>query len=349
MREQRERAAIRRRRANGASSLPACAILCYAWLMPYETSPVVLVATWSDGVFGFSNEAEHHELAGRAVRSITTAPDGSALAIVDGHELYRRASDGTWSAIAGSPLELACCVTLGDRIYVGTDDARLLRLGEDRSLAELRGLQAIDGRASWYAGSAIVNGRRMGPPLGIRSLSGTVDGATLLVNVHVGGIPRSTDGGVTWQPTIDIDADVHEVRVHPTRPDIVMAAAAVGLCSSCDGGKTWRVETEGLHATYCSAVAFVGDEVLVAASSDHFAAQGAIYRRAIDGQLALRAVAGGLPTWLDGIADTGCIAARSSLVAAADRSGALYTSADSARSWSARARALPSPSSVAIC
>jgi hypothetical protein len=317
--------------------------------MPHETSSVVLVATWSDGVFGFSEEGEHRKLEGRSVRSLTTAPDGSALAIVDGHELQRRALDGTWNMIASSPLELACCVALGNHIYVGTDDARLLRLNEDGSLGELRGFEAVEGRANWYAGSAIVNGQRMGPPLGIRSLSGTADGATLLVNVHVGGIPRSPDGGVSWQPTIDIDADVHEVRVHPTRPDIVMAAAAVGLCSSRDGGKSWRVETEGLHATYCSAVAFVGNDVLVAASSDHFAAQGAIYRRAIDGPPALRAVAGGLPAWLDGIADTGCIATRSSLAALADRSGALYTSADSGSTWSRRARALPSPSSVAIC
>jgi len=64
----------------------------------------------------------------------------------------------------------------------------------------------------------------------------------LLANVHVGGIPRSVDGGVTWQPTIDIDSDVHEVRAHPKRRGTVVAAAAVGLCTSSDGGATWTVE-----------------------------------------------------------------------------------------------------------
>jgi hypothetical protein len=38
------------------------------------------------------------------------------------------------------------------------------------------------------------------------------------------GVPRSTDGGATCQPTIDVDSDVHEVRAHPKRPGVVMAA-----------------------------------------------------------------------------------------------------------------------------
>jgi hypothetical protein len=36
-----------------------------------------------------------------------------------------------------------------------------------------------------------------------------------LTRLHVGGILRSADRGVTSQPTIDIDSDVHEVRAAP--------------------------------------------------------------------------------------------------------------------------------------
>jgi hypothetical protein len=170
----------------------------------------------------------------------------------------------------------------------------------------------------------------------------------LLANVHVGGIPRSADGGVTWQPTIDINSDVHEVRAHPSRADIVVAAAAVGLCTSRDAGVTWEVEQEGLHASYCSAVAFTGDDILVAASTDPFAAEGGIYRRRVDGHGPLVALSGGFPTWTDGRADTGCISAKGSAVAIADTGGNLYVSADSAHSWSRHADGLPSPSSVLI-
>jgi len=245
-------------------------------------------------------------------------------------------------------LNLACCMAVGNVIYVGTDDARVLRVGADGALEPLRGFDAVAGRETWFAGSAIINGERVGPPLGIRSMTASSDGAVLLANVHVGGVPRSTDGGATWQPTIAVESDVHEVRAHPNRPGVVMAAAAIGLCVSRDGGMTWDVEQDGLHASYCSAVAFAGDDVLVSASVDHFAAQGAIYRRRVDGDDSLAAVGEGLPAWTDGIVDTGCIATRGSTVALADRNGNLYVSADTGRSWSLRDSGLPHPSSVLI-
>jgi hypothetical protein len=307
----------------------------------------VLVATWSDGLFVVSGENRDQELGTQSVRALAPDGQGGALAIVSGRSLRRRAPDGVWSTMATTEMDLACCVTVGDVIYVGTDDARVLRVNADGGLDRLRGFDVVAGRETWYAGSAVINAQRIGPPLGIRSITATPDGA-ILANVHVGGVPRSTDGGVTWQPTIDVDSDVHEVRAHPNRPGVVMAAAAIGLCASPDGGVTWDVEQEGLHASYCSAVAFAGDDVLVSASIDHFAAQGAIYRRRVDGHDSLVAVGGGLPAWTDGIIDTGCIATRGSAVALADRMGNLYVSADAGRSWSRRASGLPPPSSVLI-
>jgi hypothetical protein len=311
------------------------------------TTPNVLVATWGDGLFVVSGDRRDHELSGQSVRALAPDGKGGALAIVGGRSLCRRAPDSAWVSITNTQLDLSCCVAVGDVIYVGTDDARVLRVGTDGAIEQLRGFDTIAGRETWFAGSAIIDGQRMGPPLGIRSITATPDGV-LLANVHVGGIPRSIDGGTTWQPTIAVDYDVHEVRAHPTRPGIVMAASAVGLCTSHDGGATWAVEQDGLHASYCSAVAFAGDDVLVSGSADHFAAEGAVYRRRVDGEGALVAVGGGLPRWTDGIVDTGCIATRESAIAIADREGNLYVSADTGRSWSRRASGLPSPSCVLI-
>jgi hypothetical protein len=312
------------------------------------TASTVLVATWRDGLFVVAGETPDQELGNQSVRALTPDGHGGALAVVNGRSLRRRTPDGLWSTIAITEFDLACCVPVGDVIYVGTDDARVLRVGADGALEPLRGFDAVAGRETWYAGSAVINGQRVGPPLGIRSITATSDGAVLLANVHVGGIPRSTDGGATWQPTITVDSDVHEVRAHPNRPGVVIAAAAIGLCISRDGGMTWDVEHEGLHAPYCSAVAFVGDDVLVSASVDPFAAQGAIYRRRVDGHDSLVGIGGGLPAWLDGRADTGCIANGGSTVAIADGKGNLYVSADTGRSWSRRADGLPFPSSVLI-
>jgi hypothetical protein len=311
------------------------------------TTPKVLVATWGDGLFVVSGDRRDHELGGQSVRGLAPDSKGGALAIVGGRSLCRRAPDSAWIAIANTQLDLSCCVAVGDVIYVGTDDARVLRVGTYGAIEQLRGFDTVAGRETWFAGAAIIDGQRMGPPLGIRSITAT-PGGVLLANVHVGGIPRSIDGGTTWQPTIAVEHDVHEVRAHPTRPGIVMAASAVGLCTSHDGGATWAVEHEGLHAPYCSAIAFAGDDVLVSGSADHFAAEGAVYRRRVDGEGTLVAVGGGLPRWTDGIVDTGCIATRGSAVAIADREGSLYVSADTGRSWSRRASGLPPPSCVLI-
>ena len=214
---------------------------------------------------------------------------------------------------------------LRDAIYVGTDDARMLRLSHGEGVLDpIDGFDNVAGRKAWFAGSAIVNGQRLGPPLGIRSVAAHSNGSILFANVHVGGIPRSIDGGKTWQPTIDINSDVHEVRAHPADPDIVVAASAIGLCISRDAGTTWIIERDSLHASYCSAVAFSGDDILVSASTDHFAAQGRIYRRPIRPDGDIVAVEGGLPAWTEGIVDTGCIAANGSSIAVADRAGNLY-------------------------
>jgi hypothetical protein len=312
------------------------------------TASTVLVATWRDGLFVFSDGTRDQELANHSVRALAPDGHGCVLAIIDGRSFYRRAPDGVSSTIATAEFDLACCVTVGDVIYAGTDDAHVLRVSAAGEIEQLRGFDGVAGRDKWYAGSAVINGKRVGPPLGVRSITATSDGAVLLANVHVGGIPRSVDGGVTWQPTIDVDSDVHEVRAHPNRPGAVAAAAATGLCTSSDGGATWVVEQAGLHAPYCSAVAFAGDDVLVAAAADNFAPQGAIYRRGMDEHGPLVMAAGGLPAWLDGIAHTGCIATHGSAVAVADMGGNLYVSADTGRTWSRRADGIPTPSSVLI-
>lgn len=178
-------------------------------------------------------------------------------------------------------------------------------------------------------------------------MTATSDGAALLANVHVGGIPRSTDGGVTWQPTIDIESDVHEVCGHPLDPRTAIAATAIGLCVSRDGGVTWTVQQEGLHALHCTAVAFSESDILVSAATDHFAAQGAVYQGPIDGKSPLQPVRG-LPSWLGGIVDTGCIATLGSALAVADKAGNLYASADAGHSWLHRDTGLPMMSRVLL-
>jgi hypothetical protein len=311
-------------------------------------SPTVLAASWRDGLFVVTGESMHQELADQPVRCLAPDGNGGALAVVGGRSLRRRTADGIWSTIATAESECSCCVAVGDAIYVGTDDASVLRVGSNGVAEQLGGFDRVADRHKWYAGTALVDGRLVGPPLGIRSITATCNGAVLLANVHVGGIPRSTDHGATWSPTIEIDADVHQVCAHPTRPDCVIAAAAAGLCVSNDAGKSWTIEQDGLHASYCSAVAYIDDDILVSASEGPFAARGAIYRRSMDGSGPLRPVGGELPRWIEGRADTGCIAAQASTVAAVDSAGHLYISPDAGRTWSCSSNPIPAPSSLLV-
>jgi hypothetical protein len=302
----------------------------------------VLVSTWAGGLFVVEGSNVAYEQAGHVVRGLAAGDDGSTLAIV-GQSVCRRDRAGSWTTLATGEA-LACCVMSRGEIFVGDDAGAQLWRVAGGALERIASFDATPGRDKWYAGQALVDGKWMGPPLGIRSIAASCDGV-VFANVHVGGIARSSDRGATWHPTIDVDADVHQVVCHPSRPEIVVAAAGAGLCTSRDGGMTWRIETAGLHANYCSAVAIVGDDVYVAASESHFAKQGAIYRRGIDGDEPLAPV-DGLPRWTAGIVDTQNIAVAGSRVAVVDYGGHVHVSQDG--KWAQVARIPAPPSSVLL-
>lgn len=292
----------------------------------------VLVAT-AAGLFelGGRERVPVHPLAGRDVAAL--ARQGRHVwAVVDGRELWRWRADADWAIAArlDGPAATALLAT-PDGLLVGTEQAHLLRI-EDGRPVRLEAFDAVEGRAAWYT--------PWGDPADVRSLAADPAGR-LYVNVHVGGVVRSADGGATWQPTLDIEADVHQVVTDPARPGLVLVAAAVGLGISRDGGATWRFETEGLHAAYCRAAAVADDTVLVSASSGHSARRGAVYRRRLDGPGSLERCAGGLPRWFGGNVDTAGLAAAGPAVVLASPEGAVFLSEDRGERWSLLADGLP--------
>jgi hypothetical protein len=181
----------------------------------------------------------------------------------------------------------------------------------------------------------------------VRSMTATCDERVLLANVHVGGIQRSTDLGATWEPTIDVDADVHEVRAHPSDPSVVMAAAAVGLCVSTDAGATWEISTDGLPMTYARAVAFLDGDVLLSISDGPRASHAAIYHRPVSGGV-LERVDDGLGEELHGNVDTRCLATGKGRAALADGRGDVWVSRRGLEGWERLASGLPFVSGVAV-
>ena len=118
-----------------------------------------------------------------------------------------------------------------------------------------------------------------GPPE-VRSISVSPEGV-VFVNVHVGGILRSRDACATWEPTIDLHVDVHQVLALGGGR-VLAACGDGGLASSRDDGDSWVFATEGPRATYCRAVAVAGSDVLVSASKGPRGNGSAIYRRPLD-------------------------------------------------------------------
>jgi hypothetical protein len=264
-------------------------------------------------------------------------------AIVDSQSVVYRTAAGWRQALTVKSPEpslgiYGAIVSRGDEAIVGWGGS-LTRVFKTRRFEPIAGFESVPGRGEWHA----VGSRK---PY-VRSLTETPDGV-LLANVHVGGIPRSTDGGATWEPTIDVDADVHQVRAHPDRADVVLAAAAVGLCRSDDGGATWKVLTDGLHATYSRAVALADDVLLVSASTGPVTDEGAVYRRSLDGDGPLERCTEGLPEWHPHNVDTGCLDTDGTRAAFGGADGVLYGSDDAGRTWRVLADGLPPITAVAI-
>src|SRR2546421_9426991 len=105
----------------------------------------ILLATWSDGVFVLAGGTLHHELAGQPVRGLASDGHGGVLAITGGNTLRRRGADGAWTTIATNDVGLACCVAVAEAIYVGTENARVLRVSPQGQLEPLPGFDKIAG------------------------------------------------------------------------------------------------------------------------------------------------------------------------------------------------------------
>ncbi len=202
------------------------------------------------------------QLSGRSVTAIVR--DGPQLwAIVDRSEVWYAPEDA-WRLVATLQGHQATCIAMTDAIHVGSSDARLFRLTDD-VLEPVVGFDDAEGRSEWYT--------PWGGPPATRSFSEW--GPDVYVNVHVGGVLHTDDGGRTWNPTIDIDADVHQVA---TAEGMVLAACAGGLATSEDLGASWTMRSEGLDATYSRAVVVCGDTLLVSASSGPRGGRAAVYR-----------------------------------------------------------------------
>jgi hypothetical protein len=279
----------------------------------------ILVGT-RDGLHTVTDRGrgEPVHLADRSVTAV--ARDGPQLwAIVDRSEVWYAPTEG-WSRVATLEGHEATCIAMTDALHVGSSEARLFRLAGS-ALEPVGAFDDAEGRSAWYT--------PWGGPPATRSISEWGD--DVYVNVHVGGILHTGDHGRTWNPTIDMDADVHQVA---TADGLVLAACAGGLATSVNSGTTWTMRSEGLEAPYSRAVVVCGDAVLVTASNGPRGGRAGVYRGDLRAGAFERCTAG-LPGWFDDNIDTSCLDALNdgSFAAFGTSDGRLFGSDDAGSTW----------------
>lgn len=269
------------------------------------------------------------------VTSVAAAA-GGPWAVVSQERVWRTEGQG-WRPVAElAELRARCVLPLGQEALVGTSEARLFRT-TGGSLEPVAAFDEAPGRDRWYT--------PWGGPPDTRSLARGTDGA-VYANVHVGGILRASNG--RWEPTIDIDADVHQVIAHPDDPAVVLAATARGLARSEDRGRTWRFEAGGLHGPYCRAVAVAGDTVLVTASTGPFTDRAGVYRAPFEGPPRFERCRAGLPEWFGSNIDSHCLSASGPVAAFGTEEGSVFRSNDEGRTWEMIEEDLPPVQAVVV-
>ena len=300
---------------------------------------MILVAT-DEGLHVVRGEGATRadDLAGRGVGALV-AGGGNWWAIVEGRELWRSADGLRWASAATLPKRKATCLAATPTgLLVGTARAHLLRLEGER-LAPVSSFDGAEGRPAWYT--------PWGAPADVRSISVGARGV-VYVNVHVGGVLRSTRAEDAWRPMLDIEHDVHQVQAFPRHLGLVLVAAAAGFGVSADGGDTWRWENEGLHAHYCRAVTLAGDTVLLSASTGYQGRRATVYRRRLEGGARFERCRAGLPEWLADNVDTGCLVARGRMAVIGTEDGCVFLSRDAGLRWNAIAKGLAPVRAVAL-
>ena len=297
-----------------------------------ENHDFLLIVGTNEGLLWVLESEQRIELEGHSITAIAPSLNGLWV-VVDRKSVWHRDERGEWQMIALTiqDLQLNCIESLNGKILVGTSDAHLLWVAHE-SIELISSFDSAPGRDEWYT--------PWGGPPAVRSIAAGQSGE-LYANVHVGGILRSKNRGYSWQPTIDLHSDVHQVLTIRERPGKVLAATAEGLATSIDGGDSWSFDQAHLHATYSRAVAVCDQTILMSTSLGPSGASSAIYRRALDQPGDFEKCEQGLPQWFSDNINTGSLAALKNRAAFGTSDGQLFVSDDAGLTWKQLASGLP--------
>jgi photosystem II stability/assembly factor-like uncharacterized protein len=295
------------------------------------------IARLDEGDGAWTVEVSLRESGAQCLAVAPADPDTVYAGLREGG--VRRTADGgrTWLDCGlPAPGVFSLAVSAADgAVYAGTEPSALYRSDDGgETWRELAGLLELPSRPTWSF-----------PPRPwtshVRWIAPSPhDGDLLLVGIELGGLMRSTDGGVTWQDhRPGAQPDVHSLTWHPQVEGRAYEAGGGGAAWSEDGGETWRPADEGRDRHYTWSVAVdPGDPDVwyVSASTGPFAAharrdpEAEIYRWR-EGRW--RVLAGGLPEPLPAMPYA--LVATDGRMFAGLADGQVWESADRGDSWSA--------------
>lgn len=300
------------------------------------------VYTWDE-----SSQREHLQgLKDRDIHQVVGDGDGELFAFDGSNSLWRSDDQGrSWEQMKSDAVKEEITVLfvhpVSGELYLGAEPPKIYqydrKADEWRLLADLSQLEVA---RNWYT--------PWGGPPAVRSIA-PANGNGFYLDIHVGGVLRTLDGGKTWQPVNEgLHLDVHQVATSLEREGAVYAATAGGFHLSEDQGESWKVRNAGLPNRYTRGIAVHPDDPKLILISGSPTSPGgwrthgkrfSLFRTTDDG-LHWEKITRGLPEASDSEIDTHCIGfskenSRQALCGLS--SGVLYASDDAGASWSAAA------------
>ncbi|MGQ0774048.1 MAG: WD40/YVTN/BNR-like repeat-containing protein [Pseudonocardiales bacterium] len=322
------------------------------------TEPNRLYASQSSGWFG---------------QLIQRSDDGGVTWTPVGNEFTYDGVPGTHQWYDGTPhpwefarvWHLEPSLTDPDTVYAGVEDAGLFRsVDGGQSWAELSGLRNHDTGSAWQPGAGGMCLHTI--------VQHPSDAGRMFVAISAAGVFRTDDGGKTWQaanrglqsegipdPDAEVGHCVHNLAMHPSRPDVLFMQKHWDVTRSDDAAESWHEISGNLPTDFGFPIDVHAHEpdtiyvVPIKSDSEHFPLDGQlrVYRSRTGGN-EWEPLTNGLPQsncYVNVLRDAMAVDSLDSCgVYFGTTGGQVYASADAGNSWAPIVRDLPAVLSVEV-
>ncbi|MHA6795895.1 WD40/YVTN/BNR-like repeat-containing protein [Pseudonocardia bannensis] len=252
-----------------------------------------------------------------------------------------------------------------DTVYAGVEDAALFRsVDGGQTWGELSGLREHGSGPHWQpgAGGMCLHTILLDPR----------DPGRMFAAISAAGVFRTDDAGKSWRPVnrglrsegipdpaAEVGHCVHNLAMHPSRPDVLFMQKHWDVMRSDDGGESWREISGNLPTDFGFPIAVHAHEpdtvyvVPIKSDSEHFPPEGKlrVYRSRTGGD-EWEPLTNGLPQrdcYVNVLRDAMAVDSLDSCgVYFGTTGGQVYVSADAGDSWAPIVRDLPAVLSVEV-